>query len=250
MTQIAYKDVVDILLERFPEFKETEVFKWVLYDDLEFPYAVWGSFAEYAVAHIRRLPIEELDADRFVARVFDMTNELMDRGDDETQNLIVVEMFEHFFTYAKTLELARRKLKLEHVQWLNGLDVMFVTSKLHYEGQLVAPNGLDSLSPLLSGLSWDISVSQPYRDSLPRLEALGDLMSLQMDPAPGPHHSFFGDPQAWTAEEKARALLGEFSERLGRGDIAHQIRLYRTGKADILLKEFRHRWPGDGSAKD
>jgi hypothetical protein len=245
VAQIAYKDVVAILLERFPEFKETEEFRWVLHDDLEFPSAVWGGFADYAAARIRRLPIEELDRDEFVARVFNIANELMDRGDEETQNLIVVELFEHFFTYAKTLELARRKLKPEHVQWLNQLDVLLATSEMHYDGELVAPNGLDSLSPLLSGLSWDIGVSRPYpsRDCLPRLEALGDPMSLYMDSDPGPRHCFFGDPQAWTGEEEARRLLGEFSERLARRDVAHRISLYRTGQADILIQRFAHRWP-------
>ncbi|MBE9555822.1 MAG: hypothetical protein IMF08_03110 [Proteobacteria bacterium] len=245
MAQIAYNDVVDILLERFPEFKETEDFKWGIYLDLS--YSVWGAFGRYITTYMNRLPADRVEADELVNRVFDFANEMMDGGDDDTQTIVVIELFENFYTYRKTLELGQRKLKPQHVTWLERQGVWLGTCDLHYEGELVAPNGLDSLRSLVSGCSWDVRLTRPHRDALPRLESNATPVDLRMDPGPGPHHTFFGDAER---EADARRLLGEFSERIAHGDIAHRIRLYRTGKADILLEDFRHRWRDDDPAKN
>jgi hypothetical protein len=245
VTQIAYNDVVDILLERFPEFKETEDFKWGI--DLDIPYSVWGAFGRYITTYMNRLPADRIEADELVNRVFDFANEMLDRGDDDTHTIVVIELFENFYTYRKTLELGRRKLKSQHVNWLERQGFWLGTLDLHYEGELVAPNGLDSLRSLVSGCSWGIGVLRRSHDPSQRLESNDGRIDLEMDPGPGPHHTFFGDAKR---EADARRLLGEFSERLAHGDIAHRIRLYRTGKADILLEEFRHRWRDDGPAKN
>lgn len=247
MAKFACSKVVDLLLDRFPEFKETEGFQLVR-DDLELPYVVWGAFGRFITAYMRRLPADGLDGDELVNRVLDFANELMDAGDDETQNIVVIELFENFYMYRKTLELGRRKLKSQHATSLEKQGLWLGTSDLHYEGELLAPKGLDGLRALLSGCSWGVKVIRPGRGEPPRLEANDDRIDLQTDPGTGPRFTFFGDAKR---EEEARRLLGELSGCLVRGDIAHSIDLHRTtGRSDILIGQFQHRWSPETCAQD
>ncbi len=242
MPKFAYKDVISILLDRFPEFAETEDFRSGT--DHEIPYSVWGVFGHYITDYIRRLPVETIDDDELVARVFDFANELMESGDDDTQTIVVIELFENFYPYRKTFRVARRKLKPQHLTWLERQGDWLRQSKFHYEAELFAPNGLDALAPSLARCSWEPKVTRFDADKDPRLEADGDHIDLTMDATPGPRHAFFGD--VWRSESEARQLLEELSGLLTRIDIAHRIELYRTDRADSRLEEFRHRWPDAG----
>ena len=115
MPGVPYKDVVEVLLNRFPEFMET---KYYDSDNSDLAYVVWGGFGSFVTTYMRSLPADRLDDDTLVAKVFDLANELMDSDDPETRTIVVVELFENFYMYRKTLELARRKLKKEHLTWL------------------------------------------------------------------------------------------------------------------------------------
>ncbi|WP_299396172.1 hypothetical protein [Pelagibius sp.] len=107
MAEIAYKDVVPLLLERFPEFREDERFNP---DELDMPYSIWGGFGRYITELLFAIPEGELDNHPMVHRVFDFTNEMMSKGDEETRNIVVIELFENFYEHRKTYDLARRKL--------------------------------------------------------------------------------------------------------------------------------------------
>ena len=243
MAGVAYKDIVTVLLDRFPEFKETEDFKWGI--DPEIPYSVWGAFGRFITTYMRRLPADALNNDELVNRVFDFANELMDSGDDDTKTIVVIELFENFYMYRKTLELGRRKLKSKHVTWLNRQGAWLGTSDLNFEGELVAPNGLGSLEWLLSKCSWNINVIKYTDIATPRMASHDHRIELETDPGDGPKYTFFGD--AGYSEAEASQLLGELSQLLIRGDVAHRIQLCRSGHADVFLECFRHRWPGDNT---
>lgn len=116
MARYEYKDVIKVLLERFPEFAETENFREGVFHDI--PYSVWGAFGHYITDHIRKVPVDRLDEDDLTNRVFSLANDLMESGDDETQTIVVIELFENFYSYRKTLKLARRKLHPRHRPWL------------------------------------------------------------------------------------------------------------------------------------
>ena len=120
-----YKDVVEVLLDRFSEFKETEYYDSA---NSDLAYVVWGGFGRFVTTYMRNLPADRLDNDMLVARVFEFANELMDSDDPETQNIVVVELFENFFMYRKILELARRKLKKKHLTWLERQGTWLRTS--------------------------------------------------------------------------------------------------------------------------
>lgn len=124
MAGVAYADVIEVLLNRFPEFVETEYYDMA---NADLAYIVWAGFGSYVTDYMRELPADRLDGDPFVARVFDLANELMDSDDPNTRTIVVVELFEHFYMYWKTLELARRKLKPEHLPSLEGLSTGFRT---------------------------------------------------------------------------------------------------------------------------
>ncbi len=115
MPGVPYKDVVKVLLDRFPEFMESDDY---YSDEMDIPYVIWGGFGRFVTNYMRRLPTDRLDNDPLVIRVFDFANELMDSDDPETRTIVVVELLENFYMYRKTLELARRKLKKEHLTWL------------------------------------------------------------------------------------------------------------------------------------
>jgi hypothetical protein len=132
MAGIRYSDVVKVLLERFPEFREHKEFQLV---DLDLAYSVWGTFGRYITDYMRRLPTTELDENDLVNRVFDLANDLMDSGDDDTQTIVVIELFENFYSYRKTLEIARRKLHPRHRHWLEKQGAIIATSDLDYEDE-------------------------------------------------------------------------------------------------------------------
>ncbi len=112
MPGVPYKDVVKVLLDRFPEFMESDDY---YSDELDIPYVIWGGFGRFVTNYMRRLPADRLDDDPLVIRVFDFANELMDSDDPDTLDIVGIELFENFCMYQKTLELARRKLKKEHL---------------------------------------------------------------------------------------------------------------------------------------
>ena len=114
-TNVRSEEVVKVLLAHFPEYLETGKFE---YCDIDLPYTVWGGFGLYITDYIRSLPTDRLDDDYLVVRLFDFVNELMSTGDDDTQTIVVIELFENFYSYRKTIDLARRKLLAEHVPWL------------------------------------------------------------------------------------------------------------------------------------
>lgn len=126
MAKFKYENVIEILLERFPEFTETEDFREGVFQDI--PYSVWGAFGNYITNHIRSAPAGALEDDDLTNRVFDLANKLMDSGDDETQTIVVIELFENFYSYSKTLELARKKLHPRHVPWLEKQGLWIATS--------------------------------------------------------------------------------------------------------------------------
>lgn len=242
MAGIPYKDVVDVLLDRFPEFTATPEFE---HFDLDLPYSVWGGFARFATTYLSRTPADRLDEDPFVARIFDLANDLMDSDDSDTQNIVIVELFENLAVYRKPLEVARRKLKKEHLTWLEKQTTWLRASDLHYEGELIAPQGLDALSETLSGCSWQIKVARDKPSAAPYIASYHKLIDLTMDPGKGPTYAFFGDISG-TAETNGKVacrLLDDLSQCLIKGDVAHRIDLYRTNLADELLESFRHNWP-------
>ena len=197
-------------------------------------------------------PAERLDDDPVVARVFDLANELMDSDDINTNDVVVVELFENFYMYRKTLELARRKLKPEHLTWLERQGVWLGTSDLHYEGELIAPQGIDTVAGLFDGTSWPVILLRSDRSKAPYLEAHSHPVELQMEPEQGPQHAFYG--AAGSNADLAHRRLGELSQCLAQGDILHRIVLYRTGHEDVLLEYLHHRWPqgqeNGGSGQD
>ena len=133
MPKYAYKDVIAILLEHFPEFTETENFKHGVFPEIA--YSVWGAFGQYITDYMLKLPASELDSDELVARTFDLANELLDSGDDETQTIVVIELFENFYSYRKTLNLARRKLLPRHLHWLEKQGQWISTSDQNLENE-------------------------------------------------------------------------------------------------------------------
>lgn len=243
MAQIAHKGITTILLDRFPEFGTHDEFQWV---DLELPYDVWAAFGQYITDYIRRQPSKMLDDDELVNRVFDFANELMDSGDDETQNIVIIELFENFYPYRKTFEVARRKLKPQHMTWLERQGDWLQHSNFHYEAELMAPNGLDGISGSLAHCSWEIKVKRRDTGRARRLECHDDRIDITMEWGDGPRYAFFGD--VWQAESEACQLLGELSGQLARIDTAHHIGLYQTYRADSLIEEFSHHWPDGGKA--
>ena len=115
MAEIAYKDVVSLLLERFPEFREDERF---CSDELNMPYSIWGGFGRYIIERLRAIPDEQIDDDPLVNRLFDFANQMLSNGDEETQNIVVIELLENFYKRRKTYDLASRKLDASNLPFL------------------------------------------------------------------------------------------------------------------------------------
>ena len=183
MAGVAYEDVGKVLLERFPEFTESHHYDP---DDVDVPYMLWSGFGNFVTTYIRRSPAERLDGDSFVARVFDLANELMDSEDPVTNDVVITELLENFSAYRKTFELARRKLKTEHLTWLERQRDLSDSADLHYEGELISHRGLDVLARLVKECSWCIEVRWVESTGMRYLESHDPRVGLEMVQVKGP----------------------------------------------------------------
>ncbi|MEP3277051.1 MAG: hypothetical protein ABJN26_06225 [Stappiaceae bacterium] len=115
MAKFLYENIVEILLERFPEFSRSEHYDK---QDHDLPYAVWSGFGTFIANHIHSVPEHQLESDTLVVKLFEFANELMSDGDDDVQTIVVIELFEMFYVDRIMLTLARHKIRSEHISWL------------------------------------------------------------------------------------------------------------------------------------
>ncbi len=104
--KIDYSNIVDFLIEEFPEFKETEVFKLFDKEDFKLAYIVWGAFSIYAVDRLMKNGADDL----VVQRLFNFINEQFDNTDSDPKvlELLTVEIFESFAQEKESLKFSRQ----------------------------------------------------------------------------------------------------------------------------------------------
>lgn len=111
MKEITYNNIADILLEEFPEYKQSKE-----YDDKdkEFQYATIGSFGRFLVKIIE----SELPNTELIQRVFEFINQIYNGplisnqdNSDTLQNLLYVEIFENLAQTKLGAETSRKYLQ-------------------------------------------------------------------------------------------------------------------------------------------
>ncbi len=111
MKEITYNNIVDILLQEFPEYKQSRYYNDA---DREFLYASMGSFGRFIVQIIEN----EAHDSKFIQRFFEFINQIYNGpeinnkdGSDTLQNLLYVEIFENLAQTKLGVESARRYLQ-------------------------------------------------------------------------------------------------------------------------------------------
>jgi hypothetical protein len=106
MTSISFQNIASVLLEMFPEFRDSTDFRE---RDLEFPYSMWSRFAGYAAQRLH----DNGPDDPIVARLFSFVNEQFTTPDSDPAMLDLIgnEIIPEFAWPEKALEYARQNTK-------------------------------------------------------------------------------------------------------------------------------------------
>lgn len=104
MNTFKYEDIINITLERFPEFKDSEEFKRAE-SDLELPHVVYGWFMDF----LKRIISENGFNDPIIKKFIVFTNEIFEdsNSDPKSLDLFYVEIFEGFYELKELFNFAR-----------------------------------------------------------------------------------------------------------------------------------------------
>lgn len=111
--------------------------------------------------------------------------------------------------------------------------------ELRFCGDVVAPDGLSAVAPLLARCSWPLEVWRSGFDGSDILRGGGGLVEFEMDPGQGAVKFFSGSVEA--APDAALRLLGELSDALGQARLRHRIEIDAADGS--RLGYLHHEWP-------
>lgn len=111
--------------------------------------------------------------------------------------------------------------------------------ELHFCGDVVAPDGLGALEPLLARCSMALSVWRSGFDGSDILRGGGEAVEFEMDAGQGAVKFFSGSIEA--APDAALRLLGELSDALGQAGLRHRIEI--DAADGPRLGYLHHEWP-------
>jgi hypothetical protein len=112
--------------------------------------------------------------------------------------------------------------------------------ELWFCGEVIAPDGLATLAPLLARISWPVEVWRSGYDGSDVLRAWNGPVELDMDAAHAAGKLFSGTVEA--APDAALRLLGELSEAFRGAGLRHRMELYDEADGS-LLGYLHHEWP-------
>jgi hypothetical protein len=113
--------------------------------------------------------------------------------------------------------------------------------ELRFCGDVVAPDGLRALEPLLAGCSMELSVWRSGFDGSDILKTAGEAVEFEMDAGQGAVKFFDGSIEA--APDAALRMLGELSDAFRQAGLRHRID-YGIDAADgSQLGYLHYEWP-------
>jgi hypothetical protein len=115
-----------------------------------------------------------------------------------------------------------------------------VDDDLWFCAEVIAPEGLRALAPLLREFSWPVEVRPSGYDGTDLLRASAGAVHIDMSAGQGTRKLFTGTVQA--DPQTALRLLGELSGAFRLSRMRHRIELY-TAPDGPLLGYLHHDWP-------
>ncbi|HEX5872556.1 MAG TPA: hypothetical protein VFY65_19135 [Longimicrobium sp.] len=112
--------------------------------------------------------------------------------------------------------------------------------ELWFCGEVIAPDGLGALAPLLEGVSWPVEAWRSGYDGSDVLRGWKGAVHLDMDAGQGAGKLFSGTVDA--DPDSALRLLGELSAAFREAGMRHRIELYAEADGE-LLGYLHHGWP-------
>lgn len=112
--------------------------------------------------------------------------------------------------------------------------------ELWFCGEVIAPDGLGAVAPLLAPCSWPVEVWRPGSDGSDVLRARQGAVHLEMDAGQGAGKLFSGTVDG--DRDAALRMLGELSNALRSAGMRHHIELYAETDGE-LLGYLHHDWP-------
>ena len=104
MTDITYENLIEKVSRMFPEYLETDFYK---YSDNTLNYSYFGGFILFIVDLINKS--DKLEEDEDIKKAFELINYMIDQG-DKLANLAVVEGIEGLVQEKKSKEVAKKLL--------------------------------------------------------------------------------------------------------------------------------------------
>ena len=111
---------------------------------------------------------------------------------------------------------------------------------LWFCGEVIAPEGLGVVAPLLGGCSWPVEVWRSGYDGSDILRARPGPVHMDMTAGQPERKVFSGTVDA--DRDTALRMLGELSGALRTGGLRHRIELY-TAPDGTLLGHLHYDWP-------
>lgn len=114
MTYLSFENVVKEILNKFPEYKDTECYE---NNDKELQYSFFFGFTEYVNQLIQKSsnPISEPE----IKKAFDLFNEMVSSKEENLSTLVVVEVLENLVQNKKSKDVALHLLNedgLKHIK--------------------------------------------------------------------------------------------------------------------------------------
>jgi hypothetical protein len=112
-------------------------------------------------------------------------------------------------------------------------------AELRFCGDVVAPDGLGALKPLLAQCSLSLSVWRSGFDGSDILRGGGEAVEFEMDPGQGAVKFFSGSIEA--GPDTALRVLGELSDAFRQAGLRHRIEIDAADGS--RLGYLHHEWP-------
>lgn len=106
------ENIIEVLVERVPEYKNTEYYKLADKDNIS---SVFGGFGSYLSDRMS----DYSEEDQIIRKSFTLLNQMVISENQDVVNVAVVEVFEAIAGFNKAIAIAEKLLNNQGVNWLD-----------------------------------------------------------------------------------------------------------------------------------
>lgn len=134
------KNLIEYLIQKFPEYTKTNTFKSYNEVELKFTYMIVSDLANYVIERLEKYGVTDPVAERLFNFINEQFNNLL--SDPEVLNIIMIEIFDNFATTKEMLEFSRKNTsgKARH-----AVEMCLVSSGVDKPDLTIAPEAEEEI---------------------------------------------------------------------------------------------------------